>query len=65
MVYGSKFKIDVNDPSHIIDKIAFKENTDTLEVVIPTYKLEQTTCAITFIDFYGNESDPTLVHFTL
>ncbi len=68
MVYGSKFnsKININDPSHIIDKIAFKENSDTVEVVIPTYKLDKnTTCAITFIDFYGNESDPTLVHFTL
>lgn len=68
MVYGSKFnsKIDVNDPSQIIDKIAFKENTYTVEVVIPTYKLDKnTTCAITFIDFYGNESDPTLVNFTL
>ncbi|MFV8358500.1 glycosyl hydrolase, partial [Flavobacterium sp. XS1P32] len=68
MVYGSKFnsKIDINDPSHIIDKIVCKENSDTVEVVIPTYKLDKnTTCAISFIDFYGNESDPTLVHFTL
>jgi hypothetical protein len=32
MVYGSKFnsKIDINDPSHIIDKIALRENTDTV-----------------------------------
>jgi hypothetical protein len=68
VVYSAKFnsKIDVNDPSQIIDKIAFKDNVDTVEVVIPTYKLDKnTTCAITFIDFYGNESDPTLVNFTL
>ncbi|TDE30496.1 MULTISPECIES: glycoside hydrolase family 10 protein [Flavobacterium] len=68
MVYGAKFnsKIDVNDPSQIIDKIAFKDNIDTVEVVIPTYKLDKnTTCAITFIDFYGNESEATLVNFTL
>lgn len=68
MVYGAKFnsKIDVNDPSQIIDKIAFKENIDTVAVVIPNYKLDKnTTCAITFIDFYGNESAPTLVNFTL
>nr|WP_315166174.1 family 10 glycosylhydrolase [uncultured Flavobacterium sp.] len=68
MVYGAKFnsKINVNDPSQILDKIAFKDNVDTVEVVIPTYKLDKnTTCAITFIDFYGNESDPTLVNFTL
>jgi uncharacterized lipoprotein YddW (UPF0748 family) len=68
MVYGAKFnsKIDVNDPSQIIDKIAFKENIDTVAVVIPNYKLDKNTCcAITFIDFYGNESEPTLVNFTL
>lgn len=68
MVYGAKFnsKIDVNDPSQIIDKIAFKENIDTVAVVIPNYKLDKNTCcAITFIDFYGNESAPTLVNFTL
>lgn len=68
MVYGAKFnsKIDVKDPSQIIDKIAFKENIDTVAIVIPTYKLDKnTTCAITFIDFYGNESEPTLVNFTL
>ena len=68
MVYGAKFnsKIDVNDPSQIIDKIAFKENIDTVAVVIPNYKLDKnTSCAITFIDFYGNESEPTLVNFTL
>jgi uncharacterized lipoprotein YddW (UPF0748 family) len=68
MVYGAKFnsKIDVNDPSQIIDKVAFKENIDTVSVVIPNYKLDKnTSCAITFIDFYGNESAPTLVNFTL
>ena len=68
MVYGAKFnsKIDVNDPSQIIDKIAFKDNVDTVEVVIPTYKLDKnTTCAITLIDFYGNESEATFVNFTL
>ena len=68
MVYGSKFnsQIDVNNPSHIIDKIAFKENVNTVEVVIPTYKLDKNkSCAITCIDFYGNESEATLVHFSL
>ena len=68
MVYGAKFnsKIDIKDPSQIIDKIAFKENIDTVAVVIPNYKLDKnTSCAITFIDFYGNESEPTLVNFTL
>jgi len=68
MVYGAKFnsKIDVNDPSQIIDKVAFKENIDTVAVVIPNNKLDKNKCcAITFIDFYGNESEPTLVNFTI
>ena len=68
VIYGAKFntKIDVNDASQIIDKIAFQENNNTIEIVIPAYKLDKnTTCAITFIDFYGNESEPTEVNFTL
>ena len=67
MVYGSAFnlKIDINDPSTIIDKIAFSANNDTVEVVIPSYKLDQNaSCIITFIDFFGNESEPTTVQFT-
>ena len=68
MVYGAKSntKIDIKDPSQIIDKVAFKENNDTVAVIIPNNKLyKNTCCAITFIDFYGNESEPTLVNFTL
>lgn len=68
MVYGAEpnSKIDINNPSHIIDKIAFKDNIDTVEVVIPAYKLNKnTSCAITFIDYYGNESEATLVNFSI
>ena len=68
MVYGAEpnSKIDINNPSHIIDKIAFKDNIDTVEVVIPAYKLNKnTSCAITFIDYYGNESEATEVNFAL
>lgn len=67
MVYQSKFasKIDVNDPSQIIDKIAFNEKSDAV-VTIPTSKLnKKNTYAITFIDFYGNESEATLVNLSL
>ena len=67
MVYGSTLKnqIDVNDPSQILNKIAFNEK-NPIEVVIPTYKLDKNnSCAITFIDYYGNESEATYVNFTL
>ena len=68
MVYGAKSnsKIDISNPSQIIAKIAYKANNDTVAVVIPANKLdEKGTCAVTFIDFYGNESQATLVNFTL
>ena len=68
MVYGSNSTttIDVNDPSQIIDKIPFQEKSNAVEIIIPTCKLDKNnSCAITFIDFYGNESQPTLVNFKL
>lgn len=63
VVYSAKnvAQIDVNDPSQIIDKIAFQEKSDTISICIPQYKLDTNlTCAITFIDFYGNESVGTI-----
>jgi uncharacterized lipoprotein YddW (UPF0748 family) len=68
MVYGSEYdaEVDMNDPSQIIDKVPFNEKSDTVEIVIPTCKLDKNNnCAITFIDFYGNESEATLVNFSL
>ena len=68
MVYGSKNDtiIDVNNPSQIIEKIAFKDKNNALDIEIPTLKLDKNNnCAITFIDFYGNESAATLVNFSL
>ncbi|MBP2281759.1 uncharacterized lipoprotein YddW (UPF0748 family) [Flavobacterium sp. CG_23.5] len=68
MVYGAKndTKINVNDPSQIIEKIAFKDKNNALDIKIPTLKLDKNNnCAITFIDFYGNESAATLVNFSL
>ncbi len=65
MVYRAKksFKIDVNNPSQIIDKITLAEKWDTFKVVIPIKKAdENNSCAITFIDFYGNESEATIVN---
>ena len=64
VVYCAKNKaqIDVNDPSQIIDKIAFKEKSDAITITLPKYKLDtNTTCEITFIDFYGNESIGSII----
>ena len=65
MVYRAKktSKIDVNNPSQIIDKITLAEKCDSFNVTIPIKKAdENNTCAITFIDFYGNESEATIVN---
>ena len=66
MVYSapSSIKIDINDATQISNKIAYKQNSDIVEVVIPTNKLDKNaTYAITFIDYYGNESEPTELQF--
>ena len=65
MIYRAKktFKIDVNNPSQIIDKITLVQKCDTFKVNIPMEKGdENNTCAITYIDFYGNESEATIVN---
>ncbi|QZK90437.1 family 10 glycosylhydrolase [Flavobacterium sp. CHNK8] len=65
VLYGSSAnaKIDFNDASHIIDKVALIENLETLQIFVPTYKLHKNkTCAVTFIDYYGNESAPTFIN---
>lgn len=64
IVYGSTNKnlINVNDPSQIIDKIAFKETQDSIAVKIPKLYLEKhNNCALTFVDYFGNESQATLL----
>jgi uncharacterized lipoprotein YddW (UPF0748 family) len=65
MVYRAKktSKIDINNPSQIIDKITLTEKQDTIIVNIPTKKPdENNACAITFVDFYGNESAATIIN---
>jgi uncharacterized lipoprotein YddW (UPF0748 family) len=64
VVYGAKTigEINANDPSQIIDKIAFLENNETICLAIPNGKLEKLgACALSFIDFYGNESKITKI----
>lgn len=65
MVYQAKraSKIDVNNPSQIIDKITLVGKNDTIFVNIPIKNGEEnSTCAFTFVDFYGNESAPTILN---
>jgi uncharacterized lipoprotein YddW (UPF0748 family) len=65
MVYRAKktHTININNPSQIVDKITLGEKCDTFKVPIPIKKAdENNTCAITFIDFYGNESEATIVN---
>ena len=64
MVYGSTNKelIDVTNPRQIIDKIAFKETQDSIAISIPKLYLEKhNNCAVTFVDYFGNESQATLL----
>ncbi|WP_269224962.1 glycoside hydrolase family 10 protein [Flavobacterium eburneipallidum] len=66
MVYRAKrtSKIDINDPSQIIDKITLTQKCeDLITVTILTPKEnEHSSYAFTYVDFYGNESTPTLVN---
>lgn len=64
LVYGSKNNtvIDTNNPSYIIDKIAFKEQKETIAITVPKlYLNKNNSCAISFIDYYGNEGQATVV----
>lgn len=64
LLYGAKnnSKLDVNNPSYIVDKIAFVEKRDTISLAIPKLYLEKNnSCAIAFIDYFGNESKPTFI----
>ena len=64
VVYGAEHisKIDINDASQIIEKITACENTGTISFSIPSEKMNQyKACAVTFIDYFANESTPTIV----
>jgi hypothetical protein len=67
MVYSAKnaVKIDVNNPNQIIDKFPLKEKEDPINIVIQNSDLiNSSSYAVTFIDFYGNESLPTVLNTT-
>jgi hypothetical protein len=67
MVYRAKktSKIDINNPSQIIEKITIPEKNETITINLPIKKRdENSACAVTFIDFYGNESEATMINFS-
>ncbi len=64
VVYGGDniSKVDINDPSKIIDKIRVSQDTGTILFSIPSEKINKyKACAVTFVDYYANESSPTAI----
>jgi hypothetical protein len=63
MVYSAKdsAKLDINNPSQIVDKIAFEQRKDSISITIPQRLLEKNTNCATYIDYYGNESKATIL----
>ncbi len=56
-------KLDSNDPSQILDKIAVDAKSESITFSISKDKLVNVkNLAFTFIDFYGNESVPDMVN---
>ena len=64
VVYGADHisRINTNDATQIIDKIMVHEIDGTISFSIPAEKMNQyKACAVTFIDYFANESTPTTI----
>jgi uncharacterized lipoprotein YddW (UPF0748 family) len=64
VVYGAKdaSKININDASQILDKITVVEQNEAFNIEIPAHKMiGKTAFAFTFIDYYANESNETII----
>ncbi|MFZ0598625.1 MAG: glycosyl hydrolase, partial [Flavobacterium sp.] len=64
VIYGGEHisKVDVNDPSKIIEKVTVYQFDGTITFSIPAEKMNQyKACAVTFIDYFANESTPTAI----
>ncbi|WP_281321913.1 glycoside hydrolase family 10 protein [Flavobacterium aestivum] len=64
VVYGAKdvSKIDINDASQILEKIAVLDENKDFNIQVPCYKLiGNTAFAFTFVDYYANESPETII----
>ncbi|MCG9793562.1 glycoside hydrolase family 10 protein [Flavobacterium algicola] len=67
VVYGLKDNtiIDVSNPANIINKIAITDKKGSVSISLPKVYLEKhNSCAISYIDYYGNESAATLLSTT-
>ena len=65
LIYAAKKgeRIDTNNASQIVDKIAFTEKEFYIMVPIKkNFKEPETVYAASFIDYYGNESLPTILN---
>jgi len=55
--------LDRNNPSQIIEKVFIDAKSESIKYCISKDKLKDSKkVAFTFIDFYGNESVPEIVH---
>ncbi|MDR7371020.1 family 10 glycosylhydrolase [Flavobacterium aquidurense] len=64
VIYGGEHisKVDINDASKIIDKVAVNQFDGTISFSVPAQKMNQyKACAVTFIDYFANESVPTFI----
>ncbi|CAN1564165.1 Glycosyl hydrolase-like 10 [Flavobacteriaceae bacterium] len=64
IVYGTKdvSKININDASQILDKIAVTEENEAFNIEVAANKMiGKTAFAFTFVDYYANESPETII----
>ena len=64
VVYAAKnsAKININDPSQIIEKIAVAEENNEFNIEVPINKVgDKKSLAFTFVDYYANESPQTVI----
>jgi len=64
VVYAAKnaAKINIKDPSQIIEKIAVTEENGLYNIEVPEYKMiGKNAFAFTFVDYYANESPETII----
>ncbi|MGO4773589.1 glycoside hydrolase family 10 protein [Flavobacterium sp. W22_SRS_FK3] len=64
VIYGADqiSKINIHDATQIVEKVPVCENAGTFSFSISAEKMNQyKACAITFIDYFANESTPTII----
>lgn len=64
VIYGADHisKINTNDATQIIEKIRVREVDSEFKFSVLTQKMNQyKACAVTFIDYFANESTPTTI----